>query len=153
MTTFLLSVMFLLVLTFFHLWQIYGDIEYAIIIKNKSTGESKGLGYVRYHKPSQAAKAIENCDKSKWHNWTSNHGEKFESFLCVITSVSVCLAFRAILAEPRTKNASADNDYFSNQRSDHAGNEPGLSTYPFGSCYILQYCSFLVIHSWRVTYL
>ncbi|KAI5107222.1 RNA-binding protein 45 [Silurus meridionalis] len=83
----------------------YGDIEYAIIIKNKSTGESKGLGYVRYHKPSQAAKAIENCDKT----------------------------FRAILAEPRTKNASVDNDYFSNQRSDHAGNEPGLSVYPFGA--------------------
>ncbi|KAK3543727.1 hypothetical protein QTP70_027137 [Hemibagrus guttatus] len=83
----------------------YGDIEYAIVIKNKSTGESKGLGYVRFHKPSQAAKAIENCDKT----------------------------FRAILAEPRTKNSSADNDYFSNQRSDHAGNEPGLSAYPFGA--------------------
>uniref|UniRef100_A0A8C2G7A7 RNA binding motif protein 45 n=1 Tax=Cyprinus carpio TaxID=7962 RepID=A0A8C2G7A7_CYPCA len=46
-------------------FKVYGDIEYAIIIRNKSTGESKGLGYVRFHKPSQAAKAIENCDKSK----------------------------------------------------------------------------------------
>lgn len=36
-----------------------------MIIKNKFTGESKGLGYVRYYKPSQAALAIENCDKSK----------------------------------------------------------------------------------------
>lgn len=36
-----------------------------MIIKNKTTGESKGLGYVRYYKPSQAALAIENCDKSK----------------------------------------------------------------------------------------
>lgn len=43
--------------------QEYGDIEYCVIIKNKSTGESKGLGYVRYYKPSQAAQAIENCDK------------------------------------------------------------------------------------------
>ncbi|XP_010795512.1 RNA-binding protein 45, partial [Notothenia coriiceps] len=43
----------------------YGDIEYCVIIKNKFTGESKGLGYVRYYKPSQAAFAIENCDKSK----------------------------------------------------------------------------------------
>ncbi|XP_062862594.1 RNA-binding protein 45 isoform X2 [Trichomycterus rosablanca] len=83
---------------------VYGDIEYAIIIKNKTTGESKGLGYVRFHKPSQAAKAIENCEKT----------------------------FRAILAEPRTKNAPADNDYFNNPRSDHGGNEPGLSAYPFG---------------------
>lgn len=43
----------------------YGDIEYCSIIKNKVTGESKGLGYVRYLKPSQAAQAIENCDRSK----------------------------------------------------------------------------------------
>ncbi|KAG9349479.1 hypothetical protein JZ751_027924 [Albula glossodonta] len=81
----------------------YGDIEYCIIIKNKTTGESKGLGYVRYHKPSQAATAIENCDKT----------------------------FRAILAEPRTKNSSNDNDYFSNARSDHMTGDPGMSAYPF----------------------
>lgn len=47
------------------LFQEYGEIEYCVIIKNKSTGESKGLGYVRYYKPSQAALAIEKCDKSK----------------------------------------------------------------------------------------
>lgn len=47
------------------LFQEYGDIEYCVIIKNKTTGESKGLGYVRYYKPSQAALAIENCDKCK----------------------------------------------------------------------------------------
>ncbi|XP_029306441.1 RNA-binding protein 45 [Cottoperca gobio] len=60
----------------------YGDIEYCVIIKNKFTGESKGLGYVRYYKPSQAAVAIENCDKT----------------------------YRAILAEPRSK-ATATEDY------------------------------------------
>lgn len=81
----------------------HGDIEYAIVIRNKTTGESKGLGYVRFHKPSQAAKAIENCDKT----------------------------FRAILAEPRTKNAPADNDYFSNPRTEHPGNDPGSSSYAF----------------------
>ncbi|XP_056125891.1 RNA-binding protein 45 [Rhinichthys klamathensis goyatoka] len=86
-------------------FKVYGDIEYAIIIRNKNTGESKGLGYVRFHKPSQAAKAIENCDKT----------------------------FRAILAEPRTKNSSADNDYFSNPRSEHSGNDPGSSSYAFGA--------------------
>lgn len=47
------------------LFQEYGDIEYCVIIKNKTTGESKGLGYVRYYKPSQAAQAIENCDKGE----------------------------------------------------------------------------------------
>ncbi|KAL4635495.1 RNA-binding protein 45 [Arapaima gigas] len=81
----------------------YGEIEYCIIIKNKTTGESKGLGYVRFRKPSQAATAIENCDKT----------------------------FRAILAEPRTKNSSADNDYFGNMRSDHMAGDPVMSSYPF----------------------
>lgn len=57
--------LFYLVFPFLH-FQVYGDIEYAIIIRNKTTGESKGLGYVRFHKPSQAATAIENCEKSKW---------------------------------------------------------------------------------------
>ncbi|XP_026074369.1 RNA-binding protein 45-like [Carassius auratus] len=84
-------------------FKVYGDIEYAIIIRNKTTGESKGLAYVRFHKPSQAAKAIENCDKT----------------------------FRAILAEPRTKNASMDNDYFSNPRAEHSGSDPGSSSYTF----------------------
>ncbi|XP_061600644.1 RNA-binding protein 45 [Cololabis saira] len=59
----------------------YGDIEYCVIIKNKATGESKGLGYVRYFKPSQAAVAIENCDKS----------------------------YRAILAEPRSKSTPVED--------------------------------------------
>lgn len=62
--------------SFLLLSQVYGDIEYCSIIKNKVTGESKGLGYVRYLKPSQAAQAIENCDKSK--------NDFFKSFiLCV----------------------------------------------------------------------
>lgn len=52
----------------------YGDIEYCSIIKNKTTGESKGLGYVRYLKPSQAAQAIEECDRSK------NLSEFFKGF-------------------------------------------------------------------------
>lgn len=60
----------------------YGDIEYCSIIKNKVTGESKGLGYVRYLKPSQAAQAIENCDRSKdvfiYH--CNRHLKKFELF-------------------------------------------------------------------------
>ncbi|KAI4794698.1 hypothetical protein KUCAC02_031901, partial [Chaenocephalus aceratus] len=49
----------------------YGDIEYCVIIKNKFTGESNGLGYVRYYKPSQAAFAIENCDKATGRSWLS----------------------------------------------------------------------------------
>lgn len=75
----------------------YGDIEYCVIIKNKSTGESKGLGYVRYYKPSQAALAIENCDKT----------------------------YRAILAEPRVKPSSSEDYTGSSARSDYVGGGGG----------------------------
>ncbi|KAM9189615.1 RNA-binding protein 45 isoform 3-T3 [Mergus octosetaceus] len=74
----------------------YGDIEYCSIIKNKTTGESKGLGYVRYLKPSQAARAIEECDRS----------------------------YRAILAEPKNKSSeSFEHEYYSNNtRQEPRGN-------------------------------
>uniref|UniRef100_A0A3Q3KFD4 RRM domain-containing protein n=1 Tax=Monopterus albus TaxID=43700 RepID=A0A3Q3KFD4_MONAL len=87
----------------------YGDIEYCVIIKNKFTGESKGLGYVRYYKPSEAALAIELCDK----------------------------AYRAILAEPRTK-ASSTEEYKSSPT------DPGIpvpSTADPGSFPVVDYRS------------
>ncbi|XP_042369975.1 RNA-binding protein 45-like, partial [Plectropomus leopardus] len=81
----------------------YGDIEYCVIIKNKSTGESKGLGYVRYYKPSQAALAIENCDKT----------------------------YRAILAEPRNKVTTTE-DYSAGQlRGDYLGGGDPMNQYSF----------------------
>ncbi|KAM3862693.1 RNA-binding protein 45 [Diretmus argenteus] len=76
----------------------YGDIEYCVIIKNKFTGESKGLGYVRYYKPSQAALAIENCDRG----------------------------YRAILAEPRSRTPATDGEYGGGGgRPDHMGGGGG----------------------------
>lgn len=91
----------------------YGEIEYCVIIKNKFTGESKGLGYVRYYKPSQAAVAIENCDKT----------------------------YRAILAEPRNKTAVTE-DYNSGgggggglvgagPRGDYGGGPDAMNQYAF----------------------
>ncbi|KAM8934444.1 RNA-binding protein 45 isoform 2-T2 [Pelodytes ibericus] len=83
----------------------YGQIEYCSIIKNKTTGESKGLGYVRFLKPSQAAMAIENCDRS----------------------------YKAILAEPKNKGTAAEPEYHSAVRQpevllhDHAS---ALYPYP-----------------------
>ncbi|XP_067336830.1 RNA-binding protein 45 isoform X3 [Channa argus] len=74
----------------------YGEIEYCVIIKNKFTGESKGLGYVRYYKPSEAALAIENCDKT----------------------------YRAILAEPRSKAASTEDYSGGAARVDYSA-DPG----------------------------
>ncbi|XP_051236413.1 RNA-binding protein 45 [Dicentrarchus labrax] len=79
----------------------YGDIEYCVIIKNKTTGESKGLGYVRYYKPSQAALAIENCDKT----------------------------YRAILAEPRTKAAATEEYSGGAARGDYVGGSESMNQY------------------------
>ncbi|XP_034754021.1 RNA-binding protein 45 isoform X2 [Etheostoma cragini] len=81
----------------------YGDIEYCVIIKNKATGESKGLGYVRYYKPSQAAVAIENCDKT----------------------------YRAILAEPRTKTAAPEEYSAGAPRGDYMGGGADMNQYAF----------------------
>ncbi|CAH0557179.1 unnamed protein product [Brassicogethes aeneus] len=41
----------------------YGDIDYANILKDKETRESKGFAYVKYYKFSHAAIAFEECDK------------------------------------------------------------------------------------------
>lgn len=85
-------------------FKVYGDIEYCSIVKDKVTGESKGLGYVRYLKPSQAAQAIENCDRS----------------------------FRAILAEPRNKvSEPPEQDYYSSVRQESLGQEPRANLFPF----------------------
>uniref|UniRef100_A0A667Y8A6 RNA binding motif protein 45 n=1 Tax=Myripristis murdjan TaxID=586833 RepID=A0A667Y8A6_9TELE len=86
----------------------YGDIEYCVIIKNKFTGESKGLGYVRYYKPSQAALAIENCDRGK----------------------TVC--YRAILAEPRSRTTTTDGEYATGgTRTEHVPTAEAMNPYPF----------------------
>eukprot|EP00064_Thunnus_orientalis_P014530 superscaffoldBa00002537_g14576 len=81
----------------------YGDIEYCVIIKNKFTGESKGLGYVRYYKPSQAAVAIENCDKT----------------------------YRAILAEPRTKASTTEEYTGGTARGDYMSGADSMNQYAF----------------------
>lgn len=41
-----------------------GDIEYVQILRDRETRESKGVGYVKFTKPSTAALAIETCDRS-----------------------------------------------------------------------------------------
>nr|DBA19885.1 TPA: hypothetical protein GDO54_015644 [Pyxicephalus adspersus] len=82
----------------------YGQIEYCSIIKNKNTGESKGLGYVRFLKPSQAALAIENCDRN----------------------------YKAILAEPKNKGGASESaDYHSSTRHPEPLLEAATPLYPY----------------------
>ncbi|CAM9283702.1 unnamed protein product [Lampetra planeri] len=64
-------------------FQEYGDIEYCSILKDKNTKDSKGFGYVRFLKPSQAALAIENCDKR----------------------------FKAILADPKNRSSQSQHSH------------------------------------------
>lgn len=42
----------------------YGPIEHITIVRDKLSGNPRGLAYVRYHRFSHAAKAFENCDPS-----------------------------------------------------------------------------------------
>lgn len=42
----------------------YGDIEYVRLIKDKATGDSKGLAYVKFYRAYHAALALESCDSS-----------------------------------------------------------------------------------------
>ncbi|XP_054001559.1 RNA-binding protein 45 [Hylaeus anthracinus] len=41
----------------------FGSIEYATVVKDRNTNESKGFGYVKFKKVSSAAKAFEECDR------------------------------------------------------------------------------------------
>lgn len=41
----------------------FGDLDYVSIVKDRSTKESKGFGYIKYHRMSHAAKAFEECDR------------------------------------------------------------------------------------------
>jgi len=42
----------------------YGPIEHITIVRDKQTGNPRGLAYVRYYRFSHAAKAFEECDAS-----------------------------------------------------------------------------------------
>jgi RNA recognition motif-containing protein len=42
----------------------YGDVDHVTLVKDRTTRESKGFAYVKYHRVSHAAKAFEECDQS-----------------------------------------------------------------------------------------
>jgi len=41
----------------------FGDIDYVQIVKDRNTGEKKGVGYVKFHRAYDAAKALEDVDR------------------------------------------------------------------------------------------
>ncbi|KAF2893239.1 hypothetical protein ILUMI_12930 [Ignelater luminosus] len=47
----------------YNTFKVYGDIDYATVIKDKETRESKGFAYIKYYKFSHAAAAYEQCDR------------------------------------------------------------------------------------------
>lgn len=42
----------------------FGDVDYVSIVRDRTTKESKGFAYVKYHRMSHAAKAFEDCDRT-----------------------------------------------------------------------------------------
>ena len=45
-------------------FQEFGDIDYVQIVRDHTTKDPKGFGYVKFTKASTAAVALENCDKT-----------------------------------------------------------------------------------------
>lgn len=42
----------------------FGDIDYVQVVKDRKTGDKKGFGYIKFHRAYDAAKAVEDCDRS-----------------------------------------------------------------------------------------
>jgi len=42
----------------------FGDVDYVSIVRDRTSKESKGFAYVKYHRVSHAAKAFEDCDRT-----------------------------------------------------------------------------------------
>jgi len=66
-------------------FRVYGEIEYCKLIRDKQTHESKGYAYVKYHKASHAAVAVEE----------------------VSTTVPEGVKLKALIADPKGKNKSS----------------------------------------------
>jgi len=51
--------------------------DYMRFLKDRNTGESRGLAYVKYYRAYHAALALEGCDPRKCCMQGSNAGLKF----------------------------------------------------------------------------
>lgn len=83
----------------------FGAIEYATVVKDRNTNESKGFGYVKFKKVSSAAKAFEECDRK----------------------------YKAVFAEPKKpKPEHMDTKYNNGLSSHYDGVSSGHSSSNFG---------------------
>ncbi|XP_034940844.1 RNA-binding protein 45 [Chelonus insularis] len=82
----------------------FGPIEYATVVKDRNTNESKGFGYVKFKKVSSAAKAFEECDRK----------------------------FKAVFAEPKKPKPDHSDSKYNNGLSmqfDNMGNNYSSSSF------------------------
>ncbi|KAF5282768.1 hypothetical protein FQR65_LT02765 [Abscondita terminalis] len=88
----------------YNTFKVYGDIDYATIIKDKETRESKGFAYIKYFKFSHAATAYERCDRK----------------------------FRAVFAEPRKskQDNTSDRFYGNSNNNNNNSNNNSFESYP-----------------------
>lgn len=78
----------------------FGPIDYVTVVKDKTTNESKGFGYVKFKKVSSAAKAFEECDRK----------------------------YKAVFAEPKKRKPEHQESKYSNGMSlGYEGNNFGSS--------------------------
>jgi hypothetical protein len=42
----------------------FGDVDYVSIVRDRTSKESKGFAYIKYHRMSHAAKAFESCERT-----------------------------------------------------------------------------------------
>ncbi|XP_017875367.1 RNA-binding protein 45 [Ceratina calcarata] len=83
----------------------FGPIEYATVVKDRNTNESKGFGYVKFKKVSSAARAFEECDRK----------------------------YKAVFAEPKKpKPEHVDVKYNNGISSHYDGASAGYSSSNFG---------------------
>ncbi|XP_018320723.1 RNA-binding protein 45 [Agrilus planipennis] len=76
----------------------YGEIEYANIIRDRETKESKGFAYVKFFKFTSAAKAFEECDRK----------------------------FKPVFAEPRKPKQEMPDKCYSSKLDSYSSNTPSI---------------------------
>lgn len=90
-------------------FRVYGDIEYCKLIRDKQTHESKGYAYVKYHKSSHAAIAVEE----------------------VSLTVPEGVKLKALIADPKGKGKGSRDDLPGGSMGGYPPVQMPMSAYPY----------------------